>query len=357
MLPQLRMVLLGLAGISLSPVVRPSTPIAVGTAQTSHSGTGQGKDFLGGEATPEVPYSRTAIPSPASGASPSETDEVSYESGPARYLDTQKVWQMTGGVKFSQNDTHLDTNAALVNLDKDMNAVSARSLSPVHMYDPDNDLTGDRGTIDFTRHLATLRDHITLIARPSTKPSSGSIKSQQKSPATLTCALMTYDYRKKQGAIPGPLIVHEQDRTLTADSATYDGVGKTVTLIGNVHVEQRSDSSSGGAQPQEGNELFADKVIAGVANDNQWILVPGPVHGKFHPKDDTNDTKSQSSPSAPPPPLDLPPDDADTGTATPLASGLPSNPGTTGANGPVSSGLGQPSNPSSNAGTASPAKN
>ena len=248
---------------------------------------------------------------PRAAAEPDDT--VSYESGPARYLDKQKLWQMSGGVRFSQSDTHLDTQAALVNMDSNLKAVSAKSLSSVHVYDSQNDLTGDHGFLDFTRHLATLRDHITLIARPGGENSRGSLTSQAKDPATMTCDVMTYDYRKKTGTVPGPLVIHQTDRVLTADSGVYNGNDKTVTLIGNVHAKQG-----------DGNEVFAAKMIAGIDEGNEWIFIPGPIKGAFKPKKD----KPAANPASPAQPQAAPPPD--------LA--LPGNP--TGA--PPASGASQP---------------
>jgi len=237
-------------------------------------------------------------PAPVSQPADETEDTVSYESGPARYLDKQKLWQMSGGVKFSQSDTHLDTQAALVNLDSDLKAISAKSLASVHVYDSQNDLTGDHGFLDFTKHLATLKDHITLIARPGGKNSGGSLKSQVKDPATMTCDVMTYDYRKKTGTVPGALVIHQTDRVLTADSGVYNGNDKTVTLIGNVHAKQG-----------DGNEVFAAKMIAGIEEGNEWIFIPGPITGKLKPKKDkptTNTVEPPPAQAAPPPDLALP---------------------------------------------------
>ena len=249
------------------------------------------------------PMPVTLPPQPAAA---SDDETVSYESGPARYLDKQKMWQMTGGVKFTQSDAHLDTNAALVNLDKDLKAKSAKSLAPVHIYDTLNDLTGDHGFLDFTSHVATLNDHITLIARPRTNAKAGSPQSQIKDPATLTCEVMTYDYRKKMGTVPGPLVVHQKDRILTANSGIYNGKDKTVTLVGNVHAKQG-----------DGNEIFAQKMTVGIEEGNEWIYIPGPIRGAFKSQKDDKPAPTkpaEPAPGAPPPDLPLP-DGALDGTA------------------------------------------
>jgi len=239
---------------------------------------------------------------PTAAPADSDTDDVTYDSGPARYIDKLKMWQMTGGVTLQQGDTHMKTNAALVNLDKDLSALSAKSLAPVHLYDDQNDVTADHGTIDFKTHVATLTDHITLIARPG-KAKPGSLQDQSKDPSTMTCETILYDYKRKLGKIPGALTIRQKDRVLTADSGSYDGNAKTVTLVGHVHGRQT-----------DGSVISTDKLIAGIAEDAQWIYIPGPIHAILKvKKDDTGTSPAGGKPSAPaepapPPDLPLPPD-------------------------------------------------
>jgi lipopolysaccharide export system protein LptA len=279
-------------------------------------------------AAPESPPS-TAPSSPAASATGSSADDdsVTYDSGPARYIDKLKQWEMTGGVTLNQGDTYLKTDAALVNLDKDLSAESARSLAPVHLYDDQNDVTADHGVIDFKTHIATLTDHITLIAR-SDKAPVGSLQSQSKTPATMTCDTIIYDYRHKTGRIPGSLTIHQKDRVLTADSGTYDGTAKTVTLVGHVKGTQ-----------SDGSVMSTDRLVACIDDNNQWIYIPGPIHAVFKvTKQENGDTAGSGatvhqSPSQPaqPPDLPLPGDTTVTGpsAAQPSANTPPPAPATT----------------------------
>ena len=73
---------------------------------------------------------------------------------------------MSQGVKFNQDDAWLETDAAIVNLDDEQQALNAESRAPVHLWDSQNDLTGQHGYVDFTKHLATVQDKITLVVKP-----------------------------------------------------------------------------------------------------------------------------------------------------------------------------------------------
>jgi len=184
----------------------------------------------------------------------------------------------------------LKTDAAIVTLDDQQRALNAKSQSPVHLYNPQDDLTGQQGFIDFTRRLATLSGDVKLIAKPGPDDKNappGSIRSKFKDAATLTCAKMTYDYRRKIGHVPGPLTVTQKDRVLTADSGECDATSKTVTLTGNVHGRNGED------------EITAPTVIIGLQEGAESITIPVPFHGRMRVKDD--DADSSNSAESPPP--------------------------------------------------------
>lgn len=215
---------------------------------------------------------------------------VTYDAGYSRWLNAPHTVEMSKGVTFQQGDSTLKTDAAIVTLDDQQRALSAKSQSPVHLYNPQDDLTGQQGFIDFTRHLATLSGDVKLIAKPGPDDKNappGSIRSIFKDAATLTCAKMTYDYRRKIGHVPGPLTVTQKDRVLTADSGKYDATSKTVTLTGNVHGRNGED------------EITAPTVIIGLQEGAESITIPVPFHGRMRVKDD--DADSSNSAESPPP--------------------------------------------------------
>jgi hypothetical protein len=242
-------------------------------------------------------YLHAAAPPLPNSTPPPSSDLVTYDAGFSRWLNAPKTVEMSQGVTFSQQDTYLKTSSAIVNLDKDEKALNAKSLAPVHVYDTQNDLTGEQGYIDFTRHLATVTSRVTLVVKPTEKDKqapTGSARSKFQDPATITCDKFTYDYKHKTGEVPGPLTIHQKDRVLTADSAKYDGGAHTVTLIGNVI---GTDS--------KGNSLRAARIIVGITEGKESITIPVPTHGVFQVNKDEDkqaDGTVAPMPVTPPPP-------------------------------------------------------
>lgn len=308
-----------LATLPVTVVAQFASPAVINPAGTAPTP----KAAPGGVAPMPVAPPSTAAPAP-----PSKDDEtVTYDSGPAQYIDKDHRWMMTGGVTFVQGDSTLATQSALVNLDQDMKAHDAKALAPVHLWNDQDDLTGTHGTIDFSTHVATITDNITLIAKPSAKPDSSgdSVRKQFKDPATITCDKIIYNYRNKTGHIPGSLTIHQKDRTVTADMADYDGNRKVVDLHGHVH-----------GVLKDGSVVDAPEVQIGVDEGHEWLYVPGHIHGTIpskaqHENDDTEDNGGKSTPAPPPamPPIpespETPPAGGSTGAATstapPAASG------------------------------------
>ncbi len=204
---------------------------------------------------------------------------VTYAAGASLWLNAQHQAQMSQGVTIQQDDATLQTQAAIVNFDDQQHALNAVSRAPVHLWDTQSDLTGQHGTVDFTTHVATVTDNIVLTVKPGPQNADapkGSIKARFKDPATLTCALMTYDYRRKFGTVPGPLTIHQRDRVLTADSGTYDGRLQIITLIGHVH-GQNGDG-----------EVDAPEATIGVREGEEFILITKPTHGILSHPDTLN---------------------------------------------------------------------
>ena len=195
---------------------------------------------------------------------------MTYDAGYSRWLSAPRTVEMSQGVSFQQGEAFLKTDAAVVHLDSKMNAVNAQSLSKVHIYDSSNDLTGDTGQMDFVHHVASLQGNIVLVTR---RKAPGETDSE---PATLTCASIDYDYRKKIGSIPGALVVHQKDRVLYADRGVYDTAAQTITLTGNVH-----------GHDVRGNMLQGPTAIVSVTPGQESVTLQGPIHGSFPVSDDT----------------------------------------------------------------------
>lgn len=213
----------------------------------------------------------SAAPAHPASSRSAASQTVSYDAGAARWLNAPRTVEMSQGVTFNQNDAYLKTAAAIVALDSQQRALNAKSSTPVHLYDVQDDLTGAQGYVDFTRHLATLTGSIVLVVKPAKASPNTSLRSQFKDAATLTCALMTYDYRQKIGHVPGSITIHQKDRVLTADKGEYDARAQTVTLTGNVHGHNGD------------GEIHAPLAKMGLKEGSEFIFLPGPsIHGRFN---------------------------------------------------------------------------
>jgi lipopolysaccharide export system protein LptA len=215
---------------------------------------------------------------------------VTYSTGAVLWLNDQHQAQMSQGVTIKQDDETLQTEAAIVNFDDQQQAENAQSRAPVHLWDTQDDLTGQNGIIDFQTHVATVSDTVVVVVKPSpgdiTAPKT-SLHSHFDAPATLTCQKIIYDYHRKFGTIPGSLTVHEKDRILTADSGTYDARTQIVTLIGHVHGKNGD------------GVVNTSKAVIGVRTGKEFLSVRTPSSGIFTPHDDGSSSDNDTNSSGP----------------------------------------------------------
>ena len=252
-------------------------------------------------AVPALLPARTARMEGALRAAPAPTakppSDVVAQSGLVKYLPDGRSTAMSQGVQFTQDDAVMKTDSATVLQDKDQSLLSADAPGPVHLYDPQDDLTGAHGAIDFPKHLATLSGNVVLNVTPGKREADapeGSPRRQFKDPATLTCALMTYDYKRRVGKIPGPLAVRQiiqrkegpLTRTLTADAGLYSGRAETILLVGSVK-----------GQDSDGNIINADTrasgkpIVIGIKEGAEYLNIPFKTNATFKVKPEENDGK------------------------------------------------------------------
>ncbi len=274
----------------------------------------------------------TPAPSPKS---------VTCEAGLTQWLSAPRSVSLSQGVTFGQDDATLKTDAATGLLDKEQNLLSAEAHGPVHVYGPQDDLNGLHGTIDFTKHLAKLQDGVVLIVKPGKREAqadTASPRRQFKDPATLTCQLMTYDYRRKIGRIPGALTVTQvvqtpdgpETRILTADAGLYNGRMQTIQLVGDIKVTN-SDGSKFSADTRPSGK----PVVIGTKEGAEYLDVPFHTAGIFKVKQTKDDGKGDGKadtdedltvPPAPPSARSAPPSLAPQTDAPTVAPASPSEP-------------------------------
>ena len=235
-----------------------------------------------------------AAPAPA--AKP--PGDVGAIIGLTKYLADPRLTALSEGVQFTQDDAVMKTDHATALHDKDGYLLSADAPGPVHLYDPQDDLTGLHGTIDFTNHLAKLTGDVVLRVTPGKREANapdGSPRRQFKDPATLTCALMTYDYRRKVGKIPGPLTVRQiiqrpdgpVTRTLTADAGLYSGRAQTILLVGTV----KGENSDGSMITNADTRASGKPIVIYIKEGAESVIVPFRTNGRFKVKPQADDGK------------------------------------------------------------------
>ena len=261
--------------------------------------------------------------------------DVGVVVGLTKYLADPRLTALSEGVQFTQDDAVMQTDHATALHDKDGSLLSADAPSPVHLYDPQDDLTGQHGTIDFTSHLAKLSGDVVLHVTPGKREAEapdGSPRRQFKDPATLTCALMTYDYRRKVGKIPGPLtvrqIIQRKDgpvtRTLTADAGLYSGRAQTILLVGSVKGED-SDGNVTNADTRASGK----PIVIGIKEGAEYLSVPFKTTGRFKVKPQADDGKEGGDglDEVPPvPPAPVSPSGSVPNTITNIAPPAPAKP-------------------------------
>ena len=272
----------------------------------------------------------------AQGAAPGKgPGSVRCVANTSQGLEEPRIAQRSNGVEFGQDDSTLKTETVVALFDKDHHIVSAKAQGAVHIFDPQDDLVGLHGSVDFTRHLAMLQDNIVLTVKPGKREADAngsSLRRQFTDPATLTCQAMTYDYKFKVGRIPGPLTVTQVipakdggtlTRTLTADAGLYNGKAETIQLVGSI---RGFDSDN---RIIEGNTRTLGKpLLLNIKEGSEALFAPFTTTGVFPVKqpapnspDDTKDDEPDLT--LPTPPAHTP---APGETAAPRAEAPPAAP-------------------------------
>lgn len=205
--------------------------------------------------------------SPAASSAPSgSTVHIDAPEG-GTFNEETSVVTLRGPVTFTQKDASVETVGGTY----DRRANFARSKSPVTLKDSEMTLTGDEGTVDFTRHIATLTGdiHLTVKPKPAEK-SADQAETEAREPAVMTCDQIVYNYHTKQADATGHFVIHQKDRTVTAQSGHYDAAAELVTLNGPVHYTT-----------PDGQSFVAPAAVVSIKPGHETVDVNGPINGDF----------------------------------------------------------------------------
>ena len=268
-------------------------------------------------------------PSPGAGKTTKKERFVHIDS--KQFSDTKtpqgQLRNAWGAVIIKSDDTTLKTEQAVYNKDTEI----ANSPGKLQIDDPQNTVVGSTGTAFYKTRDAVISGQVTLTLRPKPEDKNapdGSARREFKSPATITCTKLTYNWKNRIATATGNLKVRYEDRTVTAEKAVYYGADETIVLTGNVKYTRPN-----------GDVGKASKAIAKLKEGQEAFYAEGdktaPISGTFAVSGD--EEEDGPAPAAPPipsvgsSPVPTPPAGSPTGPAPtpPPAEAPPATPATT----------------------------
>lgn len=155
------------------------------------------------------------------------------------YDAARKIYHLTGNIVMVQKDVTITMDQC----DYDDNNNSAVATGHLKMVDPESTLTGDALKIAFDPKFAQIIGNVTIVTQkkkeeqPAEGDKKGLTEYRQKK-TTITCPQIDYYYAddKKQATVFGPVKAVQEDKTVYADKALYDGLKEEVVLDGNVRL-------------------------------------------------------------------------------------------------------------------------
>jgi len=247
-------------------------------------------------------------PGAAPGATaPSEkkSTKVQVKHAARLYYDaTSKIYHLTGGVIL----VHEDLTMVADQCDYDDNNNTAQATGHLKITDPESTLTGDLVKADFDRKLVQITGNVTIVTQKKKeeareeKPAGeggetraegekgSSVAEYRQKKTTITCPQIDYYYAddKKQAVVHGPLKAVQEDKTVYADKAFYDGIKDTVTLEGNIRLITAA-----------GSEFRCPKATISLKDDSiQAEDVTGVAVEEKKPEENKPPPESSTSPPA-----------------------------------------------------------
>ena len=218
----------------------------------------------------QSPNISAAAPPAADAKAPTEKSVVHIDAPEGGTLNEEtRVVTLRGPVTFTQGDSRMETVGGTY----DQRAAFARSQSPVTLKDPDMTLAGDQGTVDFNRHIATLAGdiHLTVKPKPEEEKDSDTVDKEARQPTVMTCDQIVYNYKTKQADATGHFVIHQKDRTVTAEMGHYDATAEIATLKAPVKYTTTDGQSL---------TALSDAVVS-LKPGHGSVDVTGPLNGDF----------------------------------------------------------------------------
>lgn len=262
------------------------------------------------EAQPPRPPVSRASEAPESTARPASkpgSRKVFFVGDAYKYVEKTKIWDLTGNVKITSEDTILTTAAATYN----MNTKIAASPGPLKIEDTLNTVVGKTGTAYYQTRDAKLRGAVVITVRPRDEDRNapeGSPRRQFDAPATITCESVDYNWGSRVGILTGKLTVKQKDRTVTADKATYLGKGERILLEGNVFYTN-----------SKGEKLQAKRALIIFKEGAEEFQAEGQIKGEMIGEDTIEDPPASPASDKPQPEIGKP----EPGTTTPNSPETP----------------------------------
>ncbi len=189
---------------------------------------------------------------PSGSAAQSEKEPKKVQIKWADHLRKEgSIYHLSGNIVLVQDDVTMTMDKCDYN-DAENTAVASGHLKIV---DPESTLTGDSVQADFDQKLAQVIGNVTIVTQrkqkeaeeettPTEDEKSGSVSEYREKKTTITCPKIDYYYAddKKQAMVYGPLKAVQEDKTVYADQADYDGIEEQVILKGNVRLVMESGS-------------------------------------------------------------------------------------------------------------------
>ena len=172
---------------------------------------------------------------------------------------TQTV-ELKGNVWFKHEDTVLKSDEVTYSKKSDT-AVSPGNL---RITNPECDITGDKGRVDFKKRLGVIEGNVVMVIKPKEaqkkQTDKESIRAKLKKPTTIACPKLEYKYKAKMATATGGVTFEQEKRSGRADKAVYDQKKELLTLVGNVR-----------GVDEEKQIFTATEVVISLKKGDEWM--------------------------------------------------------------------------------------